>query len=51
MSFTATELNGSKVEQYQQLTEQARGLVFEESNLVANAAVVHNDMSGHWIYG
>ncbi|MDV8021613.1 GAF domain-containing protein [Rhodococcus sp. IEGM 1330] len=38
MSFTATELNGSKVEQYHQLTEQARGLVFEESNLVANAA-------------
>ena len=38
MSFTSTELNGSKVEQYQQLTEQARGLVFEESNFVANAA-------------
>ncbi|MGB6273988.1 MAG: GAF domain-containing protein [Rhodococcus sp. (in: high G+C Gram-positive bacteria)] len=38
MSFTSTELNGSKVEQYQQLTEQARGLVFEESNLIANAA-------------
>ena len=38
MSFTATELNGSKVEQYQQLTEQARGLVFEEPNLIANAA-------------
>ncbi|MDP9638307.1 GAF domain-containing protein [Rhodococcus cercidiphylli] len=38
MSFTATELNGSKAEQYQQLTEQARGLVFDESNLIANAA-------------
>ncbi|TFI43529.1 GAF domain-containing protein [Rhodococcus sp. 1R11] len=38
MSFTATELNGSKAEQYEQLTEQARGLVFEESNLIANAA-------------
>ena len=38
MSFTATELNGSKAEQYQQLAEQARGLVFEESNLIANAA-------------
>ncbi|MCJ0894141.1 GAF domain-containing protein [Rhodococcus sp. ARC_M5] len=38
MSFTATELTGSKVEQYEQLTEQARGLVYEESNLIANAA-------------
>ncbi|MBY3989159.1 GAF domain-containing protein [Rhodococcus fascians] len=38
MSFTATALNGSKVEQYQQLAEQARGLVYEESNLIANAA-------------
>ncbi|AMY53605.1 GAF domain-containing protein [Rhodococcoides fascians] len=38
MSFTATELNGSKAEQYEQLTEQARGLVYEESNLIANAA-------------
>ncbi|MFI7168008.1 GAF domain-containing protein [Rhodococcoides fascians] len=38
MSFTATALNGSKAEQYEQLTEQARGLVFEESNLIANAA-------------
>ena len=38
MSFTATKLNGSKAEQYEQLTEQARGLVFEESNLIANAA-------------
>ena len=38
MAFTATELTGSKVEQYRQLTEQARGLVFEESDLVANAA-------------
>jgi GAF domain-containing protein len=38
MSFTATELNGSKVEQYEQLAEQARGLVYEESNLIANAA-------------
>ncbi|MCZ4520091.1 GAF domain-containing protein [Rhodococcus ruber] len=38
MSFTATELNGSKVEQYQQLAEQAKGLVYEESNLIANAA-------------
>ncbi|MBY4205960.1 GAF domain-containing protein [Rhodococcus fascians] len=38
MSFTATELNGSKAEQYEQLAEQARGLVYEESNLIANAA-------------
>ncbi|MBY4131148.1 GAF domain-containing protein [Rhodococcus fascians] len=38
MSFTATELNGSKVEQYQQLAEQAKGLVYDESNLIANAA-------------
>lgn len=38
MSFIATELNGSKTEQYQQLAEQASGLVFEESNLIANAA-------------
>jgi L-methionine (R)-S-oxide reductase len=38
MSFTATELNGSKAEQYQQLAEQAKGLVYEESNLIANAA-------------
>ncbi|MCJ0977487.1 GAF domain-containing protein [Rhodococcus sp. ARC_M12] len=38
MSFTTTELTGSKVEQYEQLTEQARGLVYEESNLIANAA-------------
>lgn len=38
MSFIATELNGSKTEQYQQLAEQAGGLVFEESNLIANAA-------------
>ncbi|CCQ14560.1 putative GAF sensor protein [Rhodococcus sp. AW25M09] len=37
-AFTATELDGTKVEQYQQLAEQARGLVFDESDLVANAA-------------
>lgn len=38
MSFTATELTGSKTEQYRQLVEQTRGLVFEESNRIANAA-------------
>lgn len=38
MSFTAPELTGTAVERYQQLTEQASGLVSGESNLVANSA-------------
>ena len=38
MSFTATALEGTKSEQYAQLTQQARALVDGESNRIANAA-------------
>lgn len=38
MSFTAIALEGSKPEQYAQLVDQARGLMFEEPDRVANAA-------------
>ena len=38
MSFSATALTGSKPEQYAQLLEQARGLVYAESDRIANAA-------------
>lgn len=38
MSFTATALEGTKSEQYAQLTQQARALVDGESDRIANAA-------------
>lgn len=38
MSFTATALEGSKAEQYAQLVDQARGLMFGEADRTANAA-------------
>ncbi len=38
MSFTATALEGSKAEQYAQLIDQARGLMFGEADRTANAA-------------
>ncbi|WP_072802790.1 GAF domain-containing protein [Rhodococcoides yunnanense] len=38
MSFTATALDGSKTEQYEQLVQQARALVDGESDRIANAA-------------
>ena len=40
MTFTATQLSGSKPQQYAQLLEQARGLMFGERDRVANAANV-----------
>ncbi len=40
MTFTATQLSGSKQQQYAQLLEQARGLMFGERDRVANAANV-----------
>ena len=36
--FTANSLTGSKPEQYAQLLEQARGLMFGEADRIANAA-------------
>ena len=38
MSFTATELSGSKPEQYAQLLQQARALLHGERDRIANAA-------------
>jgi GAF domain-containing protein len=38
MTFTATQLNGSKPEQYAQLLEQAHGLLAGERDRIANAA-------------
>ncbi|MDJ0394757.1 GAF domain-containing protein [Rhodococcus sp. G-MC3] len=38
MSFTATALEGSKTDQYEQLVQQARALVDGESDRIANAA-------------
>lgn len=38
MSFTATALEGSKTDQYEQLQQQARALVEGESDRIANAA-------------
>ena len=38
MTFTATQLTGSKPEQYAQLAEQARALLAGERDRVANAA-------------
>jgi GAF domain-containing protein len=38
MTFTATQLSGSKQQQYEQLLEQARGLMHGERDRVANAA-------------
>jgi GAF domain-containing protein len=38
MSFTASALAGSKAEQYAQLVDQARGLMFGEADRTANAA-------------
>ena len=38
MSFTATELSGSKPEQYAQLLAQARALLHGERDRIANAA-------------
>lgn len=38
MSFTATTLTGSKTEQYAQLLEQARALLHDERDRIANAA-------------
>jgi L-methionine (R)-S-oxide reductase len=38
MSFTATELEGTKAEQYTQLAQQATALVDGESDRIANAA-------------
>jgi len=38
MSFTTIALEGSKVEQYAQLVEQARGLLHGERDRIANAA-------------
>ncbi|SNS55510.1 GAF domain-containing protein [Rhodococcoides kyotonense] len=38
MSFTATALEGTKAEQYEQLTQQAKALVEGESDRIANAA-------------
>ncbi len=38
MSFSAIELEGTKSEQYEQLTQQARALVDGESDRIANAA-------------
>ena len=38
MTFTATQLSGSKQQQYAQLLEQARGLMYGERDRVANAA-------------
>ncbi|WP_457096801.1 GAF domain-containing protein [Lysobacter sp. P5_B9] len=40
MTFTATQLAGSKQQQYAQLLEQARGLMHGERDRVANAANV-----------
>ena len=40
MTFTATQLSGSKQQQYAQLLEQARGLMHGERDRVANAANV-----------
>ncbi|MDR7100594.1 GAF domain-containing protein [Lysobacter niabensis] len=40
MTFTATQLSGSKQQQYEQLLEQARGLMYGERDRVANAANV-----------
>ena len=36
--FANASLTGSKPEQYAQLLEQARGLVYAESDRIANAA-------------
>ncbi len=38
MSFTAIALEGSKPAQYAQLVDQARGLMFDEPDRIANAA-------------
>jgi GAF domain-containing protein len=38
MDFTATELSGSKPEQYAQLLQQARALLYGERDRIANAA-------------
>jgi GAF domain-containing protein len=38
MTFTASQLNGSKAEQYAQLLEQAHGLLAGERDRIANAA-------------
>ncbi len=38
MSFTTSALEGSKAEQYAQLVDQARGLMFGEADRTANAA-------------
>ena len=40
MTFTATQLSGSKQQQYAQRLEQARGLMHGERDRVANAANV-----------
>lgn len=40
MSFTATALEGTKSEQYEQLTQQAKALVDGEPDRIANAANV-----------
>jgi L-methionine (R)-S-oxide reductase len=38
MTFTATQLSGTKVDQYAQLLEQARALLAGEKDRIANAA-------------
>ena len=38
MTFTATQLSGTKPEQYAQLLDQARGLLAGEEDRIANAA-------------
>jgi GAF domain-containing protein len=54
MTFTATQLNGTKPEQYAQLLEQARGLLAGEQDRIANAAnlsalVYHALPSLNWV--
>ena len=54
MTFTASQLNGSKPEQYAQLVEQARALLAGERDRIANAAnlsalVYHALPSLNWV--
>jgi GAF domain-containing protein len=54
MTFTATQLSGTKPEQYAQLLDQARGLLAGEQDRIANAAnlsalVYHGLPSLNWV--
>ncbi len=54
MTFTASTLDGTKPEQYAQLLEQARGLLYGERDRIANAAnlsaLVYHALPGlNWV--